>query len=273
MTLPDFLIIGAMKCGTTTLQAQLATQPGVFMSTPKEPNFFSDDAVYAQGRAWYEALFSAAPDGALKGEASTHYTKLPTYPDCADRMAAMLPDVRLVYLIRDPFERLVSHFIHEWSMGVMATPIDAALDNHPELIAYSRYAMQIAPYVARYGAGNVHVERLETMQRDPQGVLSRVGAFIGMEPAPVWRDDLAPANVSSERIRRFPLRKLLVDNPVAGALRRRLAPKALREAVKRRMRMQERPALSEEARARLAPIFDADAEELARLFPDLAGRA
>ena len=78
MGLPDFLIIGAMKCGTSTLQAQLARQPGVFMSTPKEPNYFSDDEVHAQGQARYEGLFSGAAEGDLTGEASTHYTKLPT---------------------------------------------------------------------------------------------------------------------------------------------------------------------------------------------------
>ena len=61
MALPDFFIIGAMKCGTSTLQAQLARQDGVFMTTPKEPNFFSDDDIFAKGRAWYEGLFADAP--------------------------------------------------------------------------------------------------------------------------------------------------------------------------------------------------------------------
>ena len=51
MALPDFLIIGAMKCGTTTLAAQLAAQDGLFITTPKEPNFFSDDADLCQGSA------------------------------------------------------------------------------------------------------------------------------------------------------------------------------------------------------------------------------
>ena len=58
--LPHFLVIGAMKSATSTLHNQLAAQPGIFMSTPKEPNFFSDDTVYAQGLAWYHGLFSGA---------------------------------------------------------------------------------------------------------------------------------------------------------------------------------------------------------------------
>lgn len=270
MALPDFVIIGAMKCGTSTLQAQLAAQPGVFMSTPKEPNFFSDDDIYARGMGWYESLFDAAPPGALKGEASTHYAKAPTYPRCLDRLAAALPRARFVYMIRDPYERLVSHYIHEWTMGVMPEPLEEAVERRPELVAYSRYAMQIAPYVDRFGAGRVHVVRLEAMERDPQRVLSEVGRFLGMDVEPVWREDRAAANVSAERIRRLPLHRLLVSNPVADAVRRAFVPKALREAVKRRLRIDDRPRLSAAARARLAPVFDADAIELARLFPDLA---
>ena len=63
---PDFMVIGAMKCATSTLHEQLARQPGLFMSTPKEPNFFSDDDVHARGMAWYEALFADAPAGSLR---------------------------------------------------------------------------------------------------------------------------------------------------------------------------------------------------------------
>ena len=59
---PDFIVIGAMKSATTTLHEQLARQPRLFMSRPKEPNFFSDDAMYARGWDWYSSLFRAALD-------------------------------------------------------------------------------------------------------------------------------------------------------------------------------------------------------------------
>ena len=131
MALPDFVIIGAMKCGTTTLASQLGAQPGIFMSTPKEPNFFSDDAVYAQGIGWYRRLFDPAPDGTLRGEASTHYTKLPTYPDTTTRLSETLEDPKLIYLIRDPMARAVSHYIHEWTQGVISSDLETALDTHP----------------------------------------------------------------------------------------------------------------------------------------------
>ncbi len=142
---PDFIIIGAMKCGTSTLAAQLAAQPGVFMTTPKEPNFFSDDDVFARGPDWYASLFADAAPGDLKGEASTHYTKLPDYPDCAARLHAALPQARLIYLTRDPVERLISHYIHEWTMRSIDCDVEEAIARHPELISYGRYEDQLAP--------------------------------------------------------------------------------------------------------------------------------
>ena len=269
MQKPDFAIIGAMKCGTSTLHAQLAAQPGVFMSSPKEPNFFSDDDIYARGLAWYESLFTNAPEGALKGEASTHYTKLPTYPECADRLHAALPDLRLIYMVRDPFDRMVSHYIHEWTMGVITMPLEAAIERHPELVAYGCYARQIEPYVKRYGVEQILVLSLEDMQSDPQGTLHRVGRFLGLPTQPVWQAEQAEVNVSAERLRRFPFYGLMVDHPVAAALRRSLVPRWMRDAVKDRLRMRERPHLDALTRARLAETFAADRERLETMFPAL----
>src|SRR6185295_6140807 len=113
---PDFVVIGAMKCGTSTLHVQLAAQPGFFMSEPKEPNFFSDDAEFARGEGWYRGLFAGAGEGDLRGESSTHYTKLPTHPRTVERLASELGrDLRFVYVVRHPVDRLVSHYVHAWT--------------------------------------------------------------------------------------------------------------------------------------------------------------
>src|SRR5215469_9765623 len=106
---PDFIVVGAMKSATTTLHEQLARQPGVFMSRPKEPNFFSDDAAYARGWRWYESLFKDAAATDLRGESSTHYSKLPTFPRTLERMLRYLPRVKVIYVMRHPIDRLVSH--------------------------------------------------------------------------------------------------------------------------------------------------------------------
>ncbi|GHD98599.1 sulfotransferase [Defluviimonas sp. 20V17] len=267
MTLPDFLIIGAMKCGTSTLQTQLAAQQGIFMCDPKEPNFFSDDAIYAKGLDWYESLFAAAAPGDLKGEASTHYTKLPTYPETLPRLRAVLSGPRLIYVIRNPLVRAVSHYVHEWTQGVITGDLDRAIDRHPELIAYGRYGEQIAPWAEAFGAGNILLLSLEEMQADPQGVLDRTGAFLRHPGPVVWRAETARVNVSAERVRRLPLQGLLIDNPVATALRRALVPKAIRARIRASRQMQDRPVLTPERQRALEQVFAEDRARLVALFP------
>ena len=267
MALPDFLIIGAMKCGTSTLAAQLGAQPGVFVTTPKEPEFFSDDAIHARGQAWYESLFAAAPPGARLGEASTGYTKLPTHPDAVARIRTLLPEVRLVYIIRNPLERLVSHYIHEWTMGVVGGSLSDALARHPELVDYGCYARQIAPYLDSFGPDRVLLLTLDEMRTDPEGVLARTHAFIGAPGTPGWQRELERVNASEDRFRRLPLQDLLLDNPVAQGLRRLLVPKAVRERVRRSRQMETRPSLTDADRAALVPVFARDRARLHTLFP------
>ena len=268
MALPDFLIVGAMKCGTSTLHAQLAAQPGVFMAAPKEPNFFSDDAIFARGAGWYEELFAAAPPGALRGEASTHYTKLPTYPDTVARMRAVLKAPRLIYLLRNPVARAVSHLIHAWTLGEMSRDPARAFARHPELVEYGCYGRQIAPYVRAYGQDSILLVSLERMQNAPQAELTRVAGFLGLAEPPVWQVEHARANASAERIRRFPFHDTLIQHPVAAGLRRTLVPRALRNAVKRGLRMQTRPELPAPLMRKMEAVFAEDHAALQLMFPD-----
>ena len=268
MALPDFIIVGAMKCGTSTLAAQLGAQPGLFMTTPKEPNFFSDDEIYSKGVTWYEDLFADALDGDIKGEASTHYTKHLIHPDTLERMQEMLEAPKIIYLIRDPVARAVSHYIHEWTMGVMSADITKAFADHPELVSYGCYAQQIAPYVTAYGDDNVLVLNLETMKEKPQQVLEQVCIFLGHPAKPEWSEERAQVNASADRIKRFPLHWLVFGNPVAAALRRALVPQSLRDRLKRKRQMQKRPELPATLKEELQRAFREDFKQLRRLFPD-----
>ena len=251
-----------MKSATTTLQEQLVRQPGVFMCDPKEPNFFSDDEQYRKGLAWYAGLFSPASAGDLLGEASTHYTKLPTHPHSVARLRERLPKARLVYVMRHPVDRLVSHYIHEWSMGNIDCGIDEAVGLHAEMIAYGQYAMQLSPFFDVYGCEAVLPVFFDRLIREPQAELERVCRFIGYKGTPRWLPDLKPGNVSSERVRRFPHYDLVVESGPATWLRHALIPQAWRDWVKRRLTMRQRPVLSQDLRTSLEAEFDRD---LARL--------
>jgi len=265
---PDFLIIGAMKCATSTLQVQLAAQPGVFMTTPKEPNFFSDDEIYQRGASWYHDLFADAAPGDLLGEASTHYTKLPTYPQALTRMTAMLKAPKLIYMIRNPVERAISHYIHEWSEGRMGHDPTYAFKHHQELVDYGCYAMQITPYIQAYGINQIYLTSLERLSASRGAELAKIGAFLNLAQPAIWHPDLGAQNVSADRIRPLPLHGLLVENPIARILRRTLVPKAFRHRIRQARSIGTRPELPDDLRIRLQNIFAADHAMLSRLFPD-----
>lgn len=263
---PDFIIIGAMKCGTTTLAAQLGAQNGIFLTTPKEPNFFSDDRIYAKGKAWYADLFAQAAPEDLKGEASTHYTKLPTHPNTISRMLHTGLRPRLIYLIRDPIDRIVSHYIHEWTMGVITCDVNTAIERHPELMSYSLYANQLMPWIDAFGVESLMVLTLEDMNRRPQEVLRQVGCFLGRSDLS-WHDELSRENASSARIRRFPLQRLLIENSLAIGLRRRMVPQALRDRIKKGRQMKSRPTFTPLNLMTLQDIFAKDYEILRTICP------
>lgn len=265
---PDFIVIGAMKSGTTTLARQLAEQKGVFMATPKEPNYFSDDMVYEKGPGWYELLFAPAASGALKGEASTHYTKLPTYPNTVSRMVEFLPALKLVYMIRNPVERAISHYIHDWSLRGVGDDADAAFLARSEFVDYGCYGMQITPFIEAYGAQNILLTCLEAFKADPEAEFARVALHLGLSEGACWRDNLDAQNVSGTRFRRLPLQSVLVDNPVARALRYALVPKSLREKIRARRQMVQRPQVSQDIKTQMQTRFLEDRETLGCFFPD-----
>ena len=252
-----------MKCATSTLHEQLAAQPGFFMTEPKEPNFFSDDAVYANGLGWYAELFRAARPGQLKGESSTHYTKLPTYPETISRLASFCPDVKLIYVMRHPVDRLISHYIHEWTQGVIDCDIDKAVHAFPELVAYGRYSMQLEPYLDTFGSSAILPLFAERLRCDPLGELQKVFSFLGVQDEPVWHQEIS-SNVSAERIRVCGWRDAIVENPVARVLRRALIPKGIRTWIRGWWAMKEKPTLSLESLAYVEEVFDRDLDELGK---------
>jgi hypothetical protein len=255
---PDFVIIGAMKCATSTLHSQLEAQPGFCMSRPKEPNFFSDPDQWARGLDWYRGLFAAAAPGDLCGESSTHYTKLPTLPDALPRLKANIPNAKLIYIMRHPIDRLVSHYSHGWLERSIDGPIDSAIERHPELVDYGRYAMQIGPWLDTFGARSVLPVFLERLTLAPQPELERICRFLGYAARPVWNDHLDGENASGNRLRDSRWRDAIVHNPLVTAIRRNFVPQAWRDRIKKGWQMAEKPMLGAQALARVTAVFDED---------------
>jgi hypothetical protein len=189
--LPDFLIIGAMKAGTTSLYRDLLTNPAVFFPADKEPGNLTDDRVLAEaGRREYELLFRGAVEGQICGEASTTYTKEPDLSGAATRAREVLgPDAKIVYLVREPVERIISQHYHEYREGFVGEDIDEAVRRHRRYVATSSYAMQVAPWIEALGADRVRILLFETYVGERVATVEALSRFLG---APARGDLIDP---------------------------------------------------------------------------------
>ena len=179
-----------------------------------------------RGWDWYSSLFSGAGPATVRGESSTHYTKLPTFPRTVERMVRDLPRVKLIYVMRHPIDRVVSHYVHDVTAVGFARAWSRPSNEHPELIEYSRYAMQLEPFVAAYGFENVLPVFFSRLVTPISGKsLNASAAFSVFRTRSMWDFTLRPQNTRRDRLRPSPIRQALVQSPVLGRLRRQVLPR------------------------------------------------
>jgi len=265
--LADFYIIGAMKCATSTLHEQLGRRGAFFMTEPKEPNFFNDDELYPSQLDWYRGLFSSAQPDQICGESSTHYTKLPTYHNTAARIREHTPHARFVYVMRHPVERIVSHYIHEWTEGRASSDISRDVMLDEQYVSYSCYAKQLAPYLEIFGNERVLPVFFEHFTTHKVKELERVARFLGDETSEPfkWHEEVGQTNVSRERLRQSKFR----DTALSFGLIRRAKdalPEPVKEQIKAVWRMKKRPTLSVEAKAFVSDVLKKDWSSFPRCF-------
>ena len=237
-TLPDYLIIGAQRCGTTSLQDVLTEHPNITSARlMKGVHYF--DTGYENGLDWYQAHFPTRAYAAWKeratgapllvGEASPYYI---FHPTALERIRSTLPEVKLIALLRDPVERTISHYKHEVRRGNETLGMEEALDAEPERIAgeaerirrdpgYNSVALQTFSYVARsryvdqlrraralFPEEQVLVLQSERFFEQPTGAYQRILHYLGAPPfSPVefprmnaTKSDSVPASLV-ERLR------------------------------------------------------------------------
>lgn len=182
---PDFLIIGAMKAGTTTLYRDLAGHPGLFLPEEKEPECLVRHGNDAQAVTRdYKSLFAGAGSGRLKGEASTAYAKRPDHEGVAEMARRVCgPLLKVIYITRDPIERIISQYRHEFGLGEVSEDIDTAVLKYPRYVNYSRYDWQLEPWLRIFGTGQVMVVSFETYIANRLETARQVCTFLGVNPA------------------------------------------------------------------------------------------
>jgi hypothetical protein len=268
LMLPNFLVIGAMKAGTTSLHGYLRRHPQVFMSRKKEPDFFvsgGNAGAWDGGLPWYEELFADAGTALAVGEASISYTLYPRFEGVPARIAEVLPDVRLIYLVRHPIDRMVSHLWQEIRSGRETEPsIDKALLGNPSYLDASRYAMQIEQYLEHFQLERILVVKSEDLLSQRESTLGRIFAFLGADAGRMPDGLKREYNRGADRRRR--------RRPIDHTLRRipgyrllaRVSPRPLKR-LKRELTTEQtvsRPIVSDSLRQKLEERLGKDVSRL-----------
>jgi hypothetical protein len=230
--LPDFIIGGAPRSGTTWLYWLLDRHPTIHMARPvtPEPKFFLDDRLYDKGLRFYaDTWFSEVAGDVLAGEKSTDY--LESAP-AAERIARDLPDIRLIFILREPADRAFSNYLWTRMNGLETENFadalrledrrEAELPGRLKFVRpfayFSRglYADLLTPYFNRFRRDRILVLRFEDIARDPRRVGERVHRFLGLAPRPDDTVGLGKINSSENN-------GVIVDEAIRRELRARYA--------------------------------------------------
>jgi hypothetical protein len=269
--LPNLIVIGGLKCGTTSLHHYLGLHPQIGMSRPKELNFFVEELNWGLGEDWYANHFSSGDP--VRGETSPHYTNEPRFAGVAERMRRVLgQDAKLVYMVRDPVDRLLSHYLHNVGGGYETRSMEEALsDPQSAYVRRSLYAMQAEPYLKEFGDEALAIVAREDLRDEREATMRRIFELAGVDPAFTspqfareWETGSARSGGGGYR-----LMDRAVRLPGLRALDRNFdrLPESLRWMVERivhdpRSGEAPKPQLPDDLRARLAEIFRPDVERL-----------
>lgn len=224
----NFIIIGAAKAGTTSLYKRLSMHPKIFMTTPKEPEFFARDDIYNNGVEWYLNLFSLAKEDQICGEASTIYSLTTCFPETVTRMHSLLPNIKIIYVIREPSERAYSYYTQLIKNYQNATkdfsanrtfeeclfpenypnrvdrkkffaPFDHHLLDNPDIfIGGGMYMTNIRSYLKFYPRENLLLIKFEDLVNDLDAIVGEVCDFLRIDNALLPMNESIKENVSNE---------------------------------------------------------------------------
>jgi hypothetical protein len=266
-SLPNFLYIGTSKAGSTWIYDVLARHPDVYMAPGKGLYFFSTH--FDRGLDWYRAHFEGADGRRGVGEVSHAYL----YSGAAcERIAAALPDVKLLVCLREPVDRAFSDYLDAVKNGKIAGSFEAAIERESAFLEISRYATYLAPYLRRFGRERIHVGLFEELGRDPQAFARAIFRFLGVaeiDLSPRQRERMLPAGrPRSPRLAQLAKRtshaaRALGLRRLRGRAKR---SRAVRNLLYRPYAREERPSPRAETWERLRESFRGEVRELDALL-------
>jgi hypothetical protein len=151
------------------------------MSRPKELNFFVEELNLDLGPDWYASRFDDRFE--VRGESSPHYTNLPRFGGVAERIRHHSPDAKLIYMVRDPIKRILSHWVHATGAGYESRPLEPTLSAPDTAYVHrSMYWMQLQPYLEHFDRAQITVITQEELQGEREETMRRAFQFVGVDP-------------------------------------------------------------------------------------------
>lgn len=184
--LPNFIIIGAAKSATTTLTTILPRHPDFFISRPKEPKFFG--RCYDRGWDWYSRMFREGKGYKLRGEGSTMYASaLNSFAHAPALMHRYLPNAKLIYVVRHPLDRIISHWRHRKGRKPRSPGFEALLRSRhlrKLVVGCSMYHEQLQKFRQYYPDNQIHCLTYEDLISAPYPTLAELLTFLKASTAP-----------------------------------------------------------------------------------------
>ena len=279
--LPNFIIVGAPKAGTTSLYHYLSEHPEVFMSEPKEVNFFSRKEIEAQGLYYadfkakdmesYEQLFDGVKHEKAVGEGSVSYL---FYPNTPQKIKDVLPDVKIIILLRDPVERAFSHYLMDLRLGLVDMSLESIVsgevNNEKSRLFYQQYIElglyyeQVKRYLNIFGKEQVKIYLQEDLRAKGNNVITDLYAFLGVDET--YRPDMARQHNTFSMPKKNMIGNLYTSN-FMRVLVRNIVPDKLKNIMKGFVfDNKPKPVLPPETKRKLQELYLGDIEKLEKLI-------
>jgi hypothetical protein len=263
-TLPNLVIIGAMKSGTTSLHHYLNSHSQISLSNPKELHFFVKEKNWVKGLEWYQSHFDAA--ALIRGETSPSYTAYPKWKGVPQRMYSVIPNAKLIYILRDPIERMISHYLNRYANAVENREINKALEDfNQDYVVRSHYYFQLEQYLEYYPSSSILIVTAEELSNFPQKTLPTIFRFLGVS------DEIEAINYekkrhkSTEKRRKNRLAEYLGLPPIVNKVDS--SPSSAKDYIKKMLYLPfsqpiEKPVLNEDLHQRLTEHLKDDIDHL-----------
>ena len=263
--LPNLIIIGAQKCATTSVHYYLGLHPRISISREKELNFFIRELNWSKGIEWYKSNFTGK--ARIHGESSPYYTDFPFFGGVAGRMYSVVPEVKLIYILRDPIERIISDYVTQYADELEDRTIEEALthlDSNP-YVYRSKYYMQLEQYLKYFPKSNILIITSEDLNTNRRKTMKKIFNFLNVDDAFYSTRFLSAWHKSKYKRRRKQNRLRLQGSPVMKIIK--LLPFEMRGLVEKLLflpftRKVKRPVLDEGLRQKIIEFLQDDINRL-----------